>query len=375
MNLSLIKSQIKELVKRPFLLGMTILFSIVVTALPSHAHWADLAVGEISIEAQSAKLILTIPTQLVEFADRDQDGKLTVNEVSENNLELKEFFTERLHFVNQKAESGELEITAVDQVENPVGAPETTHSTLNLNYRWQQPLEDLSLRYDLFIPGVSTARCLINISHEGRLQSLVLTPLDQNISLMQRPLLQQINSFLILGVEHILTGYDHILFLISLLLVSNNLKYLLKIVTAFTISHSITLSLATLNIFTLPAQLVESAIALSIVYVALENTWRREFRHRWMLTFAFGLIHGMGFAGILQEFSLSKTNLAISLVSFNLGVELGQIGIITACFLTASQLAKIPLLRQWQPKTIVWGSLAIAAVGSIWFVQRAFLGL
>lgn len=375
MNIYSIYKQIKELSKRPLILGMTILFVIVITALPSHAHWADLAVGEIKVESQSAKLVLTIPTQLVGFADRDRDGKLNTSEVADNNIKLKEFFTERLHFANQKAETGELEITAATEIQNPVGVPGNTHSTLNLNYRWQEPLEDLNLRYDLFLPGVSTARCLINVSHNGRVQSLVLTPLDRNISLIQRPLLQQITGFLILGIEHILTGYDHILFLISLLLVSNNLRYLLKIVTAFTISHSITLSLATLNIFTLPAQFVESAIALSIVYVALENIWRREFRHRWMLTFAFGLIHGMGFAGILQEFSLSKTNLAVSLVSFNLGVELGQIGIITACFLAATQLAKIPLFQKWQPKTIVWGSLAIAAVSSVWFIQRAFLGL
>jgi hydrogenase/urease accessory protein HupE len=189
--------------------------------------------------------------------------------------------------------------------------------------------------------------------------------------LIARSLPQQIYSFVILGFEHILTGYDHILFLISLLLVSNSFKYLVKIVTAFTIAHSVTLSLAVMNIVTLPSQLVESVIALSIVYIAIENLWKKQFNHRWALTFGFGLIHGLGFAGILREIQIPRGNLFTSLASFNLGVEIGQILIVTICYFLL-QLLQTQLKQQWQLNLKRAASVGIIVMASIWFVERAF---
>jgi hydrogenase/urease accessory protein HupE len=176
-------------------------------------------------------------------------------------------------------------------------------------------------------------------------------------------------SFFKLGMSHILTGYDHLLFLFALLLRKQTFKQYALIVTSFTIAHSITLSLAVLGIMDLPSKFVESVIALSIIYVAVENIFKKEVNHRWGLTFVFGLIHGLGFANILQEMNLSKGNLASALVSFNIGIEVVQILIV---------LLLLPLLtylhRLKDPsKYIKYGSIVIIAFGAYWLVERLFL--
>ncbi|MBJ80967.1 MAG: hypothetical protein CMH60_06595 [Myxococcales bacterium] len=144
--------------------------------------------------------------------------------------------------------------------------------------------------------------------------------------------LQQAWHFFILGLEHILIGYDHLLFLFALLVVCIKLKSLVLIVTAFTIAHSLTLALAYFKIVELPAAIVESAIALSIVFVAIENCVVQQPKKRWLMTFLLGLIHGLGFAGVLRELAVPTSNRIISLLTFNLGVEVGQVLLVAAFF-------------------------------------------
>ncbi len=181
----------------------------------------------------------------------------------------------------------------------------------------------------------------------------------------------QIRGFLTLGVRHIATGYDHLLFLVSLLVVGRGLRPLLKVVTAFTVAHSITLSLAVLNVVTLPSRVVESVIALSIAYVALENLWRGDagLRRRWLVTFAFGLAHGLGFASLLKNMAIARPSLLVSLVSFNLGVEIGQVAVVAVAFLGLRVLQNSPRDRLFR-RAISWGA---ATLGLAWFIQRALL--
>jgi hydrogenase/urease accessory protein HupE len=181
-------------------------------------------------------------------------------------------------------------------------------------------------------------------------------------------------KFLRLGIEHIFTGYDHIAFLIGLLLLGGTFKELVQIVTAFTAAHSITLALATLSIVTPTPRVIEPLIAASIVYVAAENLWalRRgtrasTLRHRWMLTFAFGLVHGFGFASVLRELHLPRSSVAAALVTFNLGVEVGQVCIV------ALAVPLLALLRNWrwfEPLGVRVCSLAVGCLGLTWLVQR-----
>jgi hypothetical protein len=173
--------------------------------------------------------------------------------------------------------------------------------------------------------------------------------------------------FLKLGVEHIFLGYDHILFLLGLIIVGKFWD-LVRVVTSFTVAHTITLILATLELVSLPGALIETGIALTIVYVAAENLWKKEPKHRWLLTFAFGLVHGFGFANVLRELGLPQTGLMQSLLAFNLGVELGQLVIVAALW---------PLLwwmnqQAWSAKAKTGVSALLLAFGALWFVERAF---
>jgi hydrogenase/urease accessory protein HupE len=178
-------------------------------------------------------------------------------------------------------------------------------------------------------------------------------------------------SFFPLGIEHILTGYDHLLFLLALMLRGGGLWSLLKIITAFTLAHSITLALAALDVIVLPSALVESVIALSIAYVALENLLPRyAASRRWAVSFLFGLAHGFGFSSVLREIGLPKENLLLALLNFNLGVEVGQLTVV---------LLVVPILmrlksRPWEPRVVATVSGVILAVGLVLFVERAFLG-
>lgn len=170
-----------------------------------------------------------------------------------------------------------------------------------------------------------------------------------------------------LGIEHIWTGYDHVLFLMGLLLAATSLRAMLLIVTGFTIAHSITLTLAATGIFTLSPSFVEPAIALSIAWVGIENLWKPTAGRRVAITFLLGLVHGFGFAGMLAELGLPANNLALALVSFNGGVEVGQAAIV------AVVLPLLLLLRRtswWERRAVPAASIGVALAGIYWFVER-----
>ncbi len=182
---------------------------------------------------------------------------------------------------------------------------------------------------------------------------------------------RRFREFSLLGVEHILLGFDHLAFLLALLIAGGTLREAVKVITSFTVAHSITLAMATLNLVNVPAGVVEPLIAVSIIYVGLENIFRREIKRRWLLTFAFGLIHGFGFASALGELGIGADSGAIvPLLSFNLGVELGQIAI------AALVLPLIWKLRQ-QPQFVVRYipacSILIALAGGYWLIERTML--
>jgi hypothetical protein len=173
-----------------------------------------------------------------------------------------------------------------------------------------------------------------------------------------------------LGFEHILAGIDHVLFVVALLLASTRLGDLVKIVTAFTIAHSVTLSLAWFGVLDPPSRIVETAIALSVAYVAAENLFGRSRRGRWPVAFGFGLVHGLGFYGALRSLELGSAGVVTTLVSFNLGVELGQLAIVAAIH----PICRVFAAHRWYRPAVRAGSGAILAVAANWFVERAFFG-
>ncbi len=181
---------------------------------------------------------------------------------------------------------------------------------------------------------------------------------------------QSFFTFLRLGVGHILTGYDHLLFLFALMVVCRDLRSIFTVITCFTVAHSVTLALAALDIVRLPGKIVEPMIAATIAYVGIENLVRGDApKYRALITFSFGLLHGLGFADALREFGIGSGGLGIvlPLVGFNVGVEVGQLSVAALALPILWQLRKNPsFVHQWVPVC----SCAVALAGSYWMVER-----
>jgi hydrogenase/urease accessory protein HupE len=189
-------------------------------------------------------------------------------------------------------------------------------------------------------------------------------------------LLSTLERYLVTGIEHIFLGYDHIAFLVAVVLWARRLVPVIKVVTAFTVAHSITLSLATLNIVVIPSAIVEPAIAASIVFVAVENFFTRNIDSRWKVAFAFGLIHGFGFAGALREIGLPTNAVVTALAAFNIGVEVGQVAIVSIVVPTLIVLDRLMAVDRNKPvraTSLVYAlSAVITVLGSYWFLTRVF---
>jgi hydrogenase/urease accessory protein HupE len=215
----------------------------------------------------------------------------------------------------------------------------------------------------------------VNIYEKGELKQQLIFNKDSKEYVYYagttQGVLQVVRTFTTSGVHHILIGPDHILFLIGLLLLGGRWTALLKIVSFFTIGHSITLSLAALNLVTPPPSIIEPAIALSIVFVGADNLVRGGGRDvRALIALTFGLVHGFGFANVLREFGLPREALGWSLFSFNVGVEIGQLFIV---LLVATALALVRKRSETIGMRVAFaGSLVVIAAGTYWFVQRVF---
>ncbi|HKW90962.1 MAG TPA: HupE/UreJ family protein [Methylomirabilota bacterium] len=182
-------------------------------------------------------------------------------------------------------------------------------------------------------------------------------------------------EFVVWGMRHIFIGYDHIAFLLGLLLAARRLREMVKVVTSFTLAHSLTLLLASLDVIRLPQGLTESLIAASIVYVAAENYFLKEGRYRWILSFGFGLVHGLGFSSVLRERLQDLQSILVPVVSFNVGVELGQLVILLIALPVLVLIRRGPdeaATERHQRWLIRVGSMPILLLGSFWLIDRAF---
>lgn len=169
------------------------------------------------------------------------------------------------------------------------------------------------------------------------------------------------------GIEHILLGIDHLAFLFGLVLLGGRLRPILLMVTAFTVAHSITLALAVLGVWTPSPDIIEPMIALSVAYVGVENWFVKDAEKRWRITFPFGLVHGFGFAGALGEIALPSSQVPIALVTFNLGVEAGQVAVLAAVLPIVLYARKKEWFRVGGVKAL---SALVVVAGGFWFVTR-----
>ncbi|MFO1520043.1 MAG: HupE/UreJ family protein [bacterium] len=318
-----------------------------------YAHVLKYSSSELKMKDHGADWILK-----VHIADFDQKFSGMGEEV------VKNYLPTRLN-LSRGGEPCRLE-----KIDLQVDRPNET-VTIPLQYFCPKTDPDVQITYDLFYADLNHKH-LLKLNLEGKTFSRSFSPEENSAEFSARDnLWQTFKSFILLGLEHILTGYDHILFVLSLVLGARRFKMLFWLVTSFTLAHSISLALAALGIFTLSPKFVEPAIAASIAFVAIRHSVAREdqdFRGDVFITFFFGLIHGLGFSSALQEANLQKGNIVVPLLSFNSGVELGQVMIVSAVF---------PLLKGLEK--VLKGSylylrrgllLAIAGVGLYWVVER-----
>lgn len=217
---------------------------------------------------------------------------------------------------------------------------------------------------------------LVRVAPLGRpVQAARLTPLETSIEVATVPDRWEVaRNYFVIGVEHILFGWDHMLFVIALVLLLGQLWSVIKAATAFTVAHSITLAGTTLGAFGLPQAPVEALIALSIVFLAVEIAKQDDAQPRlseripWIVAFLFGLIHGFGFAGALREIGLPETDVPMALLTFNLGVEAGQLAIV-AVVLAAIFYARWLAPQALRPATLA-ATYGIGTVASFWFIER-----
>lgn len=322
---------------------------MIMAPLSTFAHPYSASYTDLKISDEKTEMTFIIDTlsiiELIEDVDVNKDGKLEEKELGEKDHHLEELVTESLAL-----DKGAHEITPTLQKMELVDKENKQFLKLTFTLEGFLSGDTIILTDGFYVNDPNTNYVnLVTVAYGDQQTEAVLQGSERSWTMLlaeeqipqgegnanePTPVYKSNSSwfsFFKLGMLHILSGYDHLLFLIALLLRKQTLKQYIGIVTAFTVAHSITLSLSVLDIVNLPSLFVESVIALSIVYVALENIFRKKIQNRWAITFAFGLIHGLGFADLLKEMALPKSHLAVALVSFNIGIEVIQLAIVLIC--------------------------------------------
>jgi hydrogenase/urease accessory protein HupE len=257
-------------------------------------------------------------------------------------------------------------------------SPKAEHVLVSV--RWSCAPSAGTLRYHvtLFHEIDPAAKHMVTVSGDARRMGL-LSAANPRLDLLETRASgwEVARHYVLAGIEHIMIGYDHIAFLVAVILWGRRPWPLVGVVTAFTVAHSITLSAAVLELVSPPPRLVEIMIALSIVYVAAENFFVHDVRRRWKVTFVFGLVHGFGFAGVLREYGLPSDALAPALAAFNAGVEVGQVAIVLLAVAILRALEALARARARGPvvfpdaRFVHAVSWAILALGLYWTAERA----
>lgn len=313
--------------------------------------------------------------------DSNGDGQVTWGELRAHQPELDAYLQTRLS-INTASQPCKLRMSALQVNERVDG-----------NYLWlpfdalcSEAPEQIHIDYRLLSDVDPSHRGLLTLTAWGTTQTAVLGGKvgTQSFAIGQPARWHAFNEYLSIGVWHIWSGIDHLLFLLSLLLPAVLLRVkrqwqpvtlvrpafvnILKVVTAFTLAHSITLSLAAFDVVRLPSRLTESVIAASIIVAALNNVYPKVTEGRWRIAFLFGLLHGFGFASVLADMGLPPSARLLSLVAFNLGVELGQLAVVATVMPLAYALRATRFYRRG---LMPWGSAAISMLALVWLVQRA----
>ncbi|NNG22863.1 HupE/UreJ family protein [Telluria aromaticivorans] len=352
---------------------------------PAYAHKASDSYLNLEVRGQQVEGRWDIALRDLEMAvglDGNGDGELTWDEVRGRHAAIAAYALARLK-LNSDGSACPLQVTQQLVDSHTDGA----YTVLMLRGSCSAAVTRLDIDYSLLADIDPQHKGLLALRHGSTTSTAIFSPEQphQKLQLADPSAGRQFLDYLKHGVWHIWIGFDHILFLLSLLLPAvlvwrdkawhgrDSLRggaiEVVRIVTAFTLAHSITLTLASLGIVTLPSRLVESAIAASVIVAALNNVWPIVHRGRAWFAFGFGLLHGFGFASVLAGLGLPQDALLLSLVGFNVGVELGQLAIVAA-FLPVAYLLRNGLF--YRRAIMVGGSSVIALLAGVWLAERVF---
>jgi HupE / UreJ protein len=363
---------------------LVLILALSLWVAPAHAHKPSDSYLALSVQGDHIAGQWDIALRDLDFAiglDADGNGEITWGEVRAKHEEIAAYALARLLIAGDGASCP---IRVIEHLID--NHSDGAYEVLRFAVDCPAVPEKLSIKYTLFFDVDPQHRGLLRLEDRGGTHTAVFSPDHETWQLEGHSVAlgRQFLDYFQTGVWHIWTGFDHILFLCALLLPAvlelrdgrwqavatfrQAFFDVISIVTAFTIAHSITLSLGVLGFITLPSRLIESAIAASVIVAALNNLCPLIEKRLWIVAFIFGLVHGLGFANVLTDLALPKPALAVSLVSFNLGVEAGQLAIVAA-FLPLAYLSR----RSWlYPRFALGaGSLTIALVASIWLVERS----
>jgi hypothetical protein len=322
-----------------------------------------------------------LPTWMAVGVDANHDGQVTWGELHAAEPEIAGYLREHLALTSQGSPCM-LTIHAM-QLNDRVDGP---YVWLPFSARCARSVEELSIRYEVMDGIDPSHRGLLTLSAGDSVQTAVLdaNSATRGFAVFAPSKWRAFAEYLQAGIWHILSGIDHLLFLLSLLLPAVLLRRggrwepvlqarpalvsILKVVTAFTLAHSITLTLAALDVVRLPSRLTESVIAASIIVAALNNIFPIVTESRARIAFAFGLLHGFGFASVLSDMGLPHGARVLSLLAFNLGIETGQLAVVLTVMPVIYAIRAGAFYRRG---IMPWGSAAIALIATVWLIQRA----
>jgi hypothetical protein len=349
----------------PVLCTRALLTSVVffLFCVPARAH--DVSQSDSKIEVHGREVHVSFRLNLLElrYVDTNGDGLISYDEL--DNSIARVYADVKQHFL-LRAPDPPTRVTL-----EKYSVVEGHLVDMELNYEFGQDVTRLEVTSTLYQITQPTHEHLTSANLNGTVHEAVLNGANPTtvFAAGDATTLKTFGNFVRLGIMHIFTGYDHLAFLVGLLIVTTNLQSLIKIITSFTVAHCITLALATFNVVVIPSRWTESLIAASIAYVAAENLWGKRAVERYFIAFIFGLVHGFGFSNVLREMDLARAHLALSLFSFNLGVEIGQLAFVLALFPLVIYMASSSWKRQCQVSV----SAVVLCLAVYWFMQRAFL--
>ena len=352
--------------------ALVFFFPVLGLAHAGNVSYSQIEVQDILIRQEIRilvqELLLAVPL------DANHDGTLEQQELAAARDILTDYLRRKVEVFSGEVRLP-LRVESLDiRVESVVDSDPLPFLFARLVFESQEPLREFRMRCHLLDEVDIQHDNFAKINIGGEVRPFVFTPTNtfvhrgsagDALAVAPSPW-ETLYSFGLHGIRHIFTGYDHMLFLIGLLLVAASFGSTVRIVTAFTISHSLALALAAFRVVSVPSRFVEAVIALSIMYVAAENVLSWFPIRRWMVSFSFGLVHGLAFAETLQVLHLPRTQLVTALFSFNVGIEIAQVLIVASAFPVLLAMAK----ASWRLRAIQGLSFVIFCCGTAWLIQR-----